>query len=138
MKKKIDLSGKFTAYQINNVGNFFLTDVYNACDYIKFCKHKGRKAYEEITDDMRFKWFLVDVLHETVVCDKSLEWGLKRYDAFLKTITSEGMKEYVFYTKLAFSTLQVQYAKYLITHKRAYPIYEKIDVSGFVFDEVSE
>ena len=72
MKKKIDLSGKFTAYQIENVGNFYQSEVYNACDYVRQCKRKGKKAYEETTDSLRFKWFLEDVLHETVVCNKSL------------------------------------------------------------------
>lgn len=138
MKNKIDLSEKFTTYQLENVGRFYQSEVFNACDYVQQCKRKGRKAYEETKDSMRFKWFLVDVLHETVVCNKSLEWGLKRFNKFMDTLQSAAMKEYVFYTKLALSTLQIQYAKYLIYRKRAYPIYEEIDVTGFVFDGISE
>lgn len=138
MKKKIDLSGKFTTYQLKNVGNFYQGEVYNACDYVRQCKRKDKKAYEETTDSLRFKWFLEDVLHETVVCNKSLEWGLKRFDKFMDTLQSNAMQEYVFYAKLAFSTLQIQYAKYLIYRKRAYPIYETDKLVWCVEDAILE
>lgn len=138
MKKKIDLSKKFTAYQINNIGRFYQSEVFGACDYVQRCKRKDKKAYEETADSLRFKWFLEDVLHETVVCNKSIEWGLKRFDKFMDTLHSAAMKEYVCYAKLALSTLQIQYTKYLIYRKRAYPIYETDKLVWCVEDAILE
>ena len=142
MKKKINLTKKGTVRQLLDVGDFYYDVVLTAYNYVQQCKRKGKKPYEEITDSMRFKWFLMDVLHETVVCNKPLEWGLKRFDMFMKTMQSNAMYEHVFYTQLALSTLQIQYDKLLLREGRAYhdeyDALETIDVTGFVFDEVSE
>lgn len=143
MKHKINLTNKITAYQLENVGNFYHDEILTAYNYVQQCKRKGKKAYEETTDSMRFKWFLMDVLHETVVCNKSLEWGLKRFDKFMDTLQSNAMQEYVFYTKLALSSLQIQYAKILIRKGHAYhDVYdtllidiEEIDVSNFILED---
>lgn len=138
MKKKINLTKKVTVRQLLDVGDFYYDVVLTAYNYVQQCKRKGKKPYEETSDSLRFKWFLEDVLHETVVCNKSIEWGLKRFDKFMDTLQSAAMKEYVCYAKLALSTLQIQYTKYLIYRKRAYPIYETDKLVWCVEDAILE
>ena len=142
MKKKIDLTKKVTARQLLDVGEFFRAPVEDAYDFVQLCKRAGVKPYELVIDSARKDFFLIDILHETVVCGKSMKWAYDRFAQFSSIIRDKDVLNYLKYLKCAFITLQIQYAKLLLREGRAYhdeyDALETIDVTGFVFEEVSE
>lgn len=142
MKKKIDLSKKFTVRQLLDVGRFFQAPVEDAYDFVQLCKKARVKPYELITDNARKDFFLIDILHEAVVCGKSMDWAYMRFAQFTSIIKDKNVTNYLKYLKCAFVTLQIQYAKLLLREGRAYhddyDALETIDVTDFVFEEVSE